>query len=930
MEPSSNAEFSKRESKRPSKKAQRGKLDQILRLGIQVANEIIGFDKHWVYLNFGGESSDILWHFSAGVPRNQKKSDSISRIERARNQYINGLAKTPDSSFLEKTKTRHVLFQRMTLPGDVEGFLSVARPIRVEDGKQTDKNGFTRVEIYHLETVTQLIREAFEDRKAEESLRRLHLNFLACRLLLQEGTYEEIVNAYLGKAAHLCHGLLDLDQDFKEGRNSKDLLAVHVTFKQINDNESILRFTGRLSTRPEEWNEERWKTPYPLPEPGEKEKSIAAEVFTSRKTALVNDYVIRMTSYAREYYLFEKTQRHISAPVVAGFETPLGVLTIETTSHVLYEEYLAHAFTLLAAHAARPLALARAREAASRKDDFITEGLMALRNETSEIKLLEPLKSWLIKQGYSRGLFSRVDYKEKLIVGFLSWGEKMANVEKVTRRDFSDHSEELGDCQVIAVREGKSVRVPNPDEGELAKRDARAVGDLRPFCIYVIKDCHDRVVWTVHLERSDVALHNAIDEALLNNSGERVRKAWEEERRIQFERDWSQQMLRETSHTSVAELLVKFVKFAVEKHVVNRCKVYLIAGKKQTLHDSVGEPRPFNSSFHFEDDQHPILQAHKPALCLMPGHTTTLSRGDSFDIWDDQTDPYNDVLASGDRREWVEIPIRFGEKLVAKIVLDHLGELNPAFTLGEMRLMGRMHRLLEAAIPVIEANQAIARLSVEGLHLGLLLHYCKNELARLTTVVAPERMRAEIPTVLNSLREFDAFLHPRQTPRDSTIGGVLKLARDAGLHLLDVGEAAQSGLQIEEIRAGDYPSQLNGDALSLLLIVISLLDNACTNLSKTIKLGIDVSDRVIRVAARREGNRLVISVQNHGEGISLEKRAEIIASFRDPIESISKLGSLGERVHSLHLCSLLAKQAQWELRLPEGSSPTTFEVCVSL
>jgi sensor histidine kinase regulating citrate/malate metabolism len=190
-----------------------------------------------------------------------------------------------------------------------------------------------------------------------------------------------------------------------------------------------------------------------------------------------------------------------------------------------------------------------------------------------------------------------------------------------------------------------------------------------------------------------------------------------------------------------------------------------------------------------------------------------------------------------------------------------------------------------------------------------------------------EEVREAVQKALKSMRAFNAFFHGGL--KDSMVGTILNNARDASLYLLESREKQlPNNIQIVAPPPTDYPQRLQGDELSLLLILITLLDNACNSLGRKASSGRSITDPVIRITARQEDGRLVITVQDAGSGVDPGLKRNIRAFFKDPLECVLDAMAKGERVSGLILSSLLAKRERWDLRLTSSKSRTTFEVVI--
>ncbi len=886
--------------------------DEVLDLALQVANDVIPFDGHRVYLTH--VEAERVWHFTRRF--NFEGPDLERELGRSRRMFEQIRVRAACRQLVEHE--RHNLLCRIELPDHGYGYLSLSRPVhRSGTGETTAKNCFSPVEVYHLQMVAALVEQALRDKELA-LLRRLHLNFLDGRMLIQSGSFEEIVRQYLYKAAHLCHEMHE--EDFQEGRAGPPRAVVRLTFKQVNNNRTALGIVDALSSRSGEWDGQTRKD-YPLPESNSLAESFAARAYLTRQTQQTNRYADEV---AAAYRVFPDTTKHISSPVVAGDREPLGVLSIETTTSEDYPPMYGPALTLLAAHAYWPLWRAWERETVSRKAEFFSDELLELRSETTEANLIQAFRARLQRLGYARGLFSRVDHRGQMIHGYLAWGDGMEAVKEITHRHFA---RDAGDCQVLAVADRRPVPVPDPDHDPKAKEDAKAVGHLKPFCIYPIQDSHGRVIWTIHLERRDISRHNKTDEELIATLGMRVMKAWEEERRTQFERDWFRDMFVHSSYTYLEEFLRRFANFIVEEQIVTRCRVFAVdaVAGTQRLTYQAGAPKAREINVTFLEPNHRIFFTRKPILNVLKGGESNLKDEGHFQIDRNASDPHAHALANDGRTQWVEIPVWFAGHIVAKLVLDHVGAPLDAFLLGEMRLVSRLHHLLEAGAEVLEAHKAIAKLSGQGLHLNLLLHFCRNELNNLSLRPPGADLTQGVKDTIQSLRDFDAFF--RGGERHS-VREILDRVNDACGYLRRSLNDAE--LQVDLSLEGTLPQTIRGEhELPLLLILVTLAENAAKHSPRSQPGAACHRSVTIEANCGSDPHFLVISVCG-GADIEPEREALIQKMLEDPVLYVSKETAHCGKIGGLVLASLLAKLEGWALELASARGPTKFTVTVSV
>jgi hypothetical protein len=319
---------------------------------------------------------------------------------------------------------------------------------------------------------------------------------------------------------------------------------------------------------------------------------------------------------------------------------------------------------------------------------------------------------------------------------------------------------------------------------------------------------------------------------------------------------------------TVQDLLGRFADCIVDHGIVARCKVFEVSKHRRTqrLVYQAGNPRPKSGTVRLDERHHHIFNAENPALCYLLGHPTPLRSGDGFRIVSIPRDPHVNALNNQARTQWVEFPVRFAGQVVAKVVLDHVSEMPPgfsrtkartshAFSLPEMRMVTRIHHLLEAAARGLEASNTIAKLSAQGLHVRLLSHFCQHVLLCLRNSPPDADMKKEVDNAFESFKDFEAFFS-RPCARQLSVGEILTHVK---LACQDLGDDKRIDIEMNVPKASEVTQRIKRDELSLFLILVTLIENSISHLRK----GAD-EQRIDVTALARDDGRLVLSVSDHG------------------------------------------------------------------
>jgi hypothetical protein len=435
----------------------------------------------------------------------------------------------------------------------------------------------------------------------------------------------------------------------------------------------------------------------------------------------------------------------------------------------------------------------------------------------------------------------------------------------------------------------------------------------------------------VRAARRDRAPIGQVDRRFIRDLGGQVMKAWEEERRTRLERLWLEHMLQRPSRDQ-HDLLRWFADFLVDYRLVRRCRVFTIDDDRKQKPFCEGGKRKTPGFFDVklnDQDEH-ILSSSTPALFVRPRGKTSLKESKEFGVRLNMPEAHERELRNGRRSQWVEAPVWQGERLVAKLVLDHDGTPDDAFTLGEMRLISRFARTLAIAADDVEARQTHTRLCCLGLHASLLWHHLAGAVWRLQALAAAagEDPRPPVEAIAGSLARFDSLFHKgRPTaapPPPVTVSEELRQARLILEPQFDV--APYAGIRLE-FPAGEFPHLVPGLDRPLLLILMSLVTNAADAINRRRESSPPPVGH-IRVAVRQKEKEqaLRLRVEDNGTGVAPESEQELKERLRNPGRFVAR----HEPSKGLVFSAMLARENGWAVELTRPANPTVFEVIIPL
>ena len=169
--------------------------DDILRSALLIANDVIPFVSHRVYMRWPGEHrKEGVWHFRTGfVERSNLPRDDVKRLKHYRNLQRK-LIRSGRPTLEVPSSHGSTCLARLRLRDGATGYVAIRREDR-----------FSEVERFHIRLVAQLIQAAFSNDEVAKLLRRLYVVFIDGRTLMQASTPKEILRRYLRKSEFVCH-----------------------------------------------------------------------------------------------------------------------------------------------------------------------------------------------------------------------------------------------------------------------------------------------------------------------------------------------------------------------------------------------------------------------------------------------------------------------------------------------------------------------------------------------------------------------------------------------------------------------------------------------------------------------------------------------------------------------------------------------------
>lgn len=905
---------------------QQSQIDRfkVMEIALEVANDVVAFDDHCVLLELDRRRGEprATWHYEAGI------SYAGAEYEREVQRFpklLKAFRSNRDAQRVGLLKRRKRLYVvKMVYDRHIKGILVVGRDSPDE---------FSATDVRLLKSVGSLAAAAMCESQAFHLLGRLHIHFLDRRTsMLQTRDVRSLGEQYLEKTEYIFH------PEVLEFAISGPLPAIKVrsSMKLVSENGMVLYIVASRSTTArkkaaEDWSARRLATRYDA----DGKSTITARVFASQLPYLTNEYQSLKVPVKR---LFSDVESHMSAPIIAGIDQPLGVLSLETTLKADYSPVHLDALTLLAGHAARPLGRARDRElSAGRLDDLdVTRAMMSSLQECSSWSKAESvLSQGLQRLRYRRGLICEVLYDKRLVVGSHYWGPNMRDLCRKTRRHFIRNK---NDCQIKALTKKEPQVISNPKQDPAAHREAVRIAALGPFAIIPVLNRRGNVVWTLHVEREDTAplgIPEIADLQQICRAAMAVRERLEDSARQQKTADiairWAQRLQKRLSQQSV--VLENLAEFAV-KHVCKRCRVYKFSGNYAIGVCRAGmkltHVKKF-SKFRFSSN----FSSVESFFCRNPGPTIVRSRirqvepklGRKFRV-DRFGSKFHDKATEKENvRELVQVPLFIHGKLTNVMMFDKYGEYQSleqgAFAEPEVQLLGTLARLTSLALERTYLEQQAFQQASVGASMGVFRHEIAGCINRLSTTATLYRDR-RIPhtsVIHELLATIDRETDRMQGLRDFFTHEVLK-QKVKGSQYTTVAHEVKSAIELLGLTHSDlvYISTKNTGVKvprpqrPLCLILLELLANARKATKSKERPWIKIF-----LKKGRGCQPHILNVSDNGVGIG-EAAARRFQSER--------FAEWGPREHGLGLwcAQLLAEGQGWNLRLARRKNPTCFQV----
>lgn len=883
-------------------------LDHILAVAIQIANDVIPFDRHIAYVRLhdsGGTAppSEWHWHFTDRF----SPADMGSKRHRRVAEEFETLYSENRNIVVSSQGEIESLTARIAIPGRALGCLSLGR---------SKKHGFVAGEMRLAEHLRTVIQAQLSGGRHARLLDRLNLQILHGRALIQTLEPDAILTEYLKKVENVCHY-----PDFGDPP-PRDLPAIRTSGKRPTTNEKALRITACRSTIPGEWTTMLRQTPLYLL--GNQKDSIAAAVWDTGETYWTNDYQNPRVVARR---LFPDTCSHISAPIL---EMPIshtrarciGILSIGTILPEAYDLPTASAVSLLAAHAGWLLSRHHTHAQNVR---FATAAAQKFANYGELGGLFGQLKASLRRLGYTRGLISLVDPIARRVCGTESWGGKQ--MEAVCRGTNLSLDHQTVDCQVQAVLTREVQYIDDPPTDPRVDPSALKKGALSPFAIVPLIDEHGTVFRTVHIERDDAAPIGEIDRHLVGLLCNEVVRSHERERIARLDQAITESLLSDQKF-DLRTQLESYAHLLTATAVFRWAHVYLREGGTLTplcarshLATRTSPASYTPELLHWVDRfrQADSSRRAKPVLIAprshRPGEKLIQQQVASDDILYVTTPLPPEHFPSDS--QWVVLPVLINDRIVAEIILDHHGLHQSGFTFDEVRLLPRLTQLLTMGVGRVRWHTERSRLFRAGLFASLLAHH-------LLRICEPLVRRPGDPTradaVVTALTQLNTLFRNHRDDRRRTvpIGQELNEVR---LILEPACTSNHISLTFHLDGCGDTLEVPLPDR-PVLLIVLTLVLNSHESLSRAATPGqIDIT-----LSQSQEGWYLV-TVTDDGPGLAPDKEERVRNTLSKPDDFLreevvtSGIGGTG-----LAFAALLAREHKWQVSLERAITPTTFQL----
>lgn len=900
---------------------------EVIELALEVANDVVAFDSHLVLLEHDPKQGQprATWHYDIGPSFKGAEHD---REIRGLLKLMSIFKSNRDVQKVGLFKQRKCIYiVKMVYKRDTKGILSVARD---SPGK------FSATDVRLLKSVGVLAATAMYESQAFNLLRGLHLHFLDHRTsTYQAQDVKSVAEQYIEKIEHVFH------PEVLQLVVTRPLPAIKVrsSIKLVTENGMALYIAACRSTTAraklaKDWSTKRLAARYDA----DGKSTITARVFASQIPYLTNKY-LSLSSKKAVKRLFHDVESHMSVPIVAGTDPPLGVLTVETTVKANYTPVHLHALALLAGHAARPLGRAQDRELSFGRLadlDVIRDMMGSLQRCKNWSEIKSVLSKDLKRLRYHRGLICEVLYGKKLVVGSHYWGLNMKELCRKTRRHFIRNR---NDCQIKAVIEKIPQAVSHPKQDPAAHREAVKVAALGPFVIIPMLDSTAKVAWTLHVEREDTAPIGIPEIANLQEicraavaARERLHNVDRQQEAADIALAWAQRL--QEHFWRHEEVLQNLADFAI-KYMCSRCIVYQFDDNKMVGICQAGLKLGGNKEFlgfKFSRSvarlRSVLCRESRPIIIRQATRQKKLRYRKEFRVEFVQSMFYNKDFAEEDVPEKIVVPLFAHGMLMNIVAFDKKGlGYNPddrTFTTDEIHLFGTIGRLTSLALERACFAQQMLRQASVGASMGVFRHEIAGCFRRLSDQIVlsrnvPTESKQMIDNLLKTvtqemnktevLREFftnevfkEKFTGVKHTPVSREIKLALKMI---GLTHSKLVQHPKRSIKVRVVQ-NQHP---------LCLILLQLLTNAREAIKRK-KAGL------IKIGFKsgRQGAPHILTVSDTGIGVS-----KIIA--RELQRSPS---TIWRPPHGLGLqCAQLLAQGQgWTLRLARRKSPTRFEISI--
>lgn len=872
-------------------------LDHVFRLTVLIANDVVAFEAHRFFV-FGNHDKFLHhWHYRPAVAAQINKHDLsiIRRVLKRTRESSSGAVLTVSGGVTAATL-------KVRLPHDQIALFRFSR-----------RGEFTAHELWLLSLIKSLSERAYYSPETLRLLETLHLMFVDQRVFPRSFSAKEILHTYAEKAGILLHPN-EFDPAYKSVKQHTRLPKIRITAKLINLNRTELWIAAAIAfPNQAQWSPSRLGERYSLLKP----RSIAARVWHKQRPYHTNSY--QLDDIAQR--IFKDTASHISAPLLygkeqrqAGFELPscLGVLSIETSVPNAYSQQHRWALALLASHASWPVgrSLLRTESNARYEERNIHHRTsLALARCISESEVFSILSDGLKKLRYPRGLFSEVSPNQLEIKGGFAWGRNFKRLSRITDRNLTDDET---DCQSQAVKTGKPKVVLDPESDTSVNREAHHIARLKPFVVVPLKEPHGKVLFTLHIEREDLAPIGQSDIDIATELCEMGMQALRRIGRTQSLVKLNSELFSE-EYPHLDWLFTKLGNHIYGCGVASRYRVFRINGNQQTGQLQCGENQidKFKGFVLAQTNQNKaVLDAlredRKPVIVVAHKSSQTISPSDEFRVMQVRHASHTHRFKKGDVDEWIEIPIMDGGRLLThKIVVDNCNRQLTHFPIEDIHELVKCGNTASSLTDVIHYRNLIAQLASEGLNCDVIRHALEDIVpfakTRYHRHVDPKRILIEAASTLHDL----AILSRRADSTSSIRKDfqlIESLVRPFSANITLRVATPPENLHSLPTKADDALSSL---ANPLPWILMKFLMNSIRSFG-----GLPAErTQEVRVTFRRvDKDRAEIDITDNGPPLP----CDIVEAWKHPPRLIENAAGNGQ---GIAYARILASKAGWPLRL---------------